>query len=158
LRSRPTSTTSAGTATAGADGKWSFHTSDLSGKSHAFSAEQVDTTGHPVGTSSGSAIVGTGRSDTLTSTTGNDIMVGKGGPDSFVFASNFGQDVIKDFAARGHAHDTVQFSTSVFKDFASVLDNATQSGHDVVISAGSDTLTLKNTQLDKLKGQDFHFA
>ncbi|MCJ9699539.1 Ig-like domain-containing protein [Bradyrhizobium sp. SHOUNA76] len=151
-------TTSVGSATTGADGKWSFQTSDLSGKSHAFTAEQVDTTGHVVGTSSGEAIVGSGRSNTLTGTTGNDVMVGKAGADTFSFASNFGQDVIKDFAARGPAHDTIEFSKSVFDSFASVLSHAAQSGHDVVIATGSDTLTLKNTQLDKLNSHDFHFA
>lgn len=151
-------TTSAGSVTAGADGKWSFQTSDLSGKSHTFTAEQVDTTGHVVGTSSGEAIIGSGHSNTLTGTTGNDVMVGKAGADTFVFASNFGQDVIKDFAAGGPAHDTVQFSKGVFDSFASVLSHAAQSGHDVVVATGSDTLTLKNTQLDKLNSHDFHFA
>ncbi|WP_354267372.1 Ig-like domain-containing protein [Bradyrhizobium ottawaense] len=151
-------TTSVGSVTTGADGKWSFQTSDLSGKSHAFTAEQVDTTGHVVGTSSGAAMIGSGRSDTLTGTTGNDVMVGKAGADTFQFASNFGQDVIKDFAARGPAHDTIEFSKSVFDSFASVLSHAAQSGHDVVIATGSDTLTLKNTQLDKLNSHDFHFA
>ncbi|WP_141937364.1 Ig-like domain-containing protein [Bradyrhizobium sp. UNPA324] len=151
-------TTSVGSATASADGKWSFQTSDLSGKGHAFTAEQVDTTGHVVGTSSGEAIIGSGRSDTLTGTTGNDVMVGKAGADTFQFASNFGQDVIKDFAVRGPAHDTIEFSKSVFDSFASVLSHAAQSGHDVVIATGSDTLTLKNTQLDKLNSHDFHFA
>jgi len=151
-------TTSVGSATTGADGKWSFQTSDLSGKSHAFTAEQVDTTGHVVGTSSGQAVIGSGHSDTLTGTSGNDVMVGKAGADTFQFASNFGQDVIKDFAVSGPAHDTIEFSKSVFDSFASVLSHAAQSGHDVVIAAGSDTLTLKNTQLDKLNSHDFHFA
>lgn len=151
-------TTSAGSVTAGADGKWSFHTSDLSGKTHAFTAEQVDTTGHVVGTSSGEAIIGSGHRDTLTGTTGNDVMVGKRGADTFEFASNFGQDVIKDFAARGPAHDAIEFSKGVFDSFASVLSHAAQSGHDVVIATGSDTLTLKNMQLDKLNSHDFHFA
>ncbi|MBH5398275.1 right-handed parallel beta-helix repeat-containing protein [Bradyrhizobium sp. CNPSo 4010] len=151
-------TTSVGSATTDAAGKWSFQTSDLSGKSHAFTAEQVDTTGHVVGASSGAAIIGTGRSDMLTGTAGNDVMVGKAGADTFQFASNFGQDVIKGFAARGPAHDTIEFSKSVFDSFASVLSHAAQSGHDVVIAAGSDTLTLKNTQLDKLNSHDFHFA
>ncbi|SFO57499.1 hypothetical protein SAMN05216330_103701 [Bradyrhizobium sp. Ghvi] len=151
-------TTSVGSATTGADGKWSFQTSDLSGKSHAFTAEQVDTKGHVVGTSSGEAIIGSGHSNTLTSTSGNDVMVGKAGADTFQFASNFGQDIIKDFAARGPAHDTIEFSKSVFDSFASVLSHAAQSGHDVVIATGSDTLTLKNTQLDKLNSHDFHFA
>lgn len=151
-------TSSVASVTTGENGKWSFHTSDLSGKSHAFTAEQVDTTGHVVGTSSGEAIIGSGHSDTLTGTTGNDVMIGKRGADTFEFASNFGQDVIKDFAARGPAHDAIEFSKGVFDSFASVLSHAAQSGHDVVIATGSDTLTLKNTQLDKLNSHDFHFA
>lgn len=151
-------TTSAGSVTAGDNGKWSFQTSDLSGKAHAFTAEQVDTTGHVVGTSSGEAIIGSRQGETLTGTTGNDVMVGKGGADTFVFASNFGHDVIKDLATGGPAHDAIQFSKSVFDSFASVLSHAAQSGHDVVIATGSDTLTLKNTKLDALNSHDFHFA
>jgi hypothetical protein len=151
-------TTSVGSVTTGADGKWSFQTSDLSGTTHAFTAQQVDAAGHVVGTSSGQAIVGSGVGNTLTGTPGNDVMVGKGGADTFVFASNFGHDVIMDFAASGPAHDTIQFSKTVFDSFASVLSHATQSGQDVVIAAGNDTLTLKNTKLDSLNSHDFHFA
>jgi Ca2+-binding RTX toxin-like protein len=110
------------------------------------------------GTSSGEAIIGSGAGNTLTGTTGNDIMVGKGGADTFVFASNFGHDVIKDFVASGPAHDTIQFSKTVFDSFASVLSHAAQSGQDVVIATGTDTLTLKNTKLDSLNSHDFHFA
>jgi len=151
-------TVSAGSVAVGADGKGSFQTSDLSGKTHAFTAEQVDTAGHVVGKSSGEAIVGSSGRDTLTGTTGNDVMVGKGGADTFVFATNFGHDAIKDFATSGRAQDTVQFSKTVFDSFASVLSHATQSGHDVVVTTGSDTLTLKNTKLDALNSHDFHFA
>jgi hypothetical protein len=151
-------TKAVGSVTAGADGKWNFTTSDLSNKSHTYTAKEVDSTGHVVGTSSGGAIFGTHGSNTLTGTTGNDVFVGKYGADTFVFASNFGQDVIKDFAAKGASQDTIQLSKSVFDSFASVLAHATQSGHDVVISTGGDTLTLKNTKLDALNSHDFHFA
>ena len=56
------------------------------------------------------------------------------------------------------AHDTIQFSKTVFDSFASVLSHASQVGQDVVISTGSDTLTLKNTKLSALNSHDFHFA
>jgi hypothetical protein len=85
-------------------------------------------------------------------------MVGKGGTDTFVFASNFGHDVIKDFAAGGPSQDTVQFSKSVFDSFATVLSHASQVGQDVVVSSGSDTLKLLNTKLSALDSHDFHFA
>jgi tryptophan-rich protein/Big-like domain-containing protein/parallel beta helix pectate lyase-like protein len=139
----------------------SFH-QDLNGDgqigaSSAAAPTQINSTGQVVATS-GQVMVGTDRSNTLTSTTGNDVMVGKGGADTFVFASNFGKDVITDFTAGGPSHDTVQFSKSVFDSFASVLSHAAQSGQDVVISTGSDTLTLKNTKVDALHSNDFHFA
>jgi hypothetical protein len=139
----------------------SFH-QDLNGDgqigaSSAAAPTQINSTGQVVATS-GETMVGTDRSNTLTSTTGNDVMVGKGGADTFVFASNFGKDVITDFTAGGPSHDTVQFSKSVFDSFASVLSHAAQSGTDVVISTGSDTLTLKNTKVDALHSNDFHFA
>ena len=115
----------------------------------------------PTVATSGQTIVGTNLKDTLTSTTGNDIMVGNGGSDTFVFADNFGNDTIKDFEAKyavGWRHDTIQFSKSVFDDFASMQSHASQVGQDVVISTGSNSLTLKNATLSGLDHYDFHFA
>ncbi|MDI4231375.1 Ig-like domain-containing protein [Bradyrhizobium sp. Arg237L] len=147
-----------GTTSAGADGNWSFtSTSAVSNTVHSFKAVGVDSAGHTTA-SSGSAILGSTGSNTLTSTSGNDLFVGKGHPDTFVFAANFGKDVIKDFAASGPSHDTIQFSKSAFSDFASVLNHASQVGQDVVIANGADSLTLKNTKLGALQSHDFHFA
>ncbi|MCA1453688.1 hypothetical protein I6F35_10745 [Bradyrhizobium sp. BRP22] len=147
-----------GTTTAGADGNWSFtSTSAVSNTVHSFKAVGVDSAGHTTA-SSGSAILGSTGSNTLTSTSGNDLFVGKGNQDTFVFAANFGKDVIKDFDAYGTSHDTIQFSKSAFSDFASVLNHASQVGQDVVIANGADSLTLKNTKLGALQSHDFHFA
>jgi hypothetical protein len=149
---------SLGTATAGADGTWSFKTSSaLSDTVHTFKAQETDSTGHVIA-SSGSAILGSTGRDTLTSSSGNDFFVGNGSADTFVFAPNFGHDVIGDFVASGSRHDTIQFSKNVFDSFASVLSHASQVGQDVVISTTGDTLTLKNTKLDGLNSHDFHFA
>jgi VCBS repeat-containing protein len=150
---------SLGTVTTAADGTWSFVTSSaLSNTVHKFTAQEVDSSGHVVA-SSGSAILGSSHSNTLTSTKGDDYFVGNGHPDTFVFAANFGNDVIKDFVAGGRGHDVVQFSKSVYDSFASVLAHAAQVGQDVVISAGTnDSLTLKNTKLSALNTHDFHFA
>ena len=133
-------TTSLGTVTTAADGTWSFKTSSaVSNTVHTFTAQEIDSTGHVVA-SSGSAILGSTGSNTLKSTSGNDYFVGDGGADTFVFAANFGNDVIKDFAATGRSHDVIQFSKSVFDSFASVLAHATQVGQDVVISADAGEL------------------
>jgi hypothetical protein len=147
------------TEQAGANGVWSFKSSSaVSNTVHTFTAREFDSTGHVVA-SSGSAIVGSTGGDTLRSTTGNDVLAGHGQSDTFVFASNFGKDVINDFRASGPRHDVVQFSKSVFDNFADVLAHATQSGHNVVIAdTAGDSLTLKNVKLGALDKHDFHFA
>lgn len=150
--------TALGTVQATADGTWSFTTGYMSNKVHVFTAQELDSSGATIAKSSGEAILGSTRSNTLTSTSGDDFFFGNGHPDTFVFAANFGHDVIKDFVAGGRGHDTIQFSTSTFDSFASVLSHASQVGQDVVIATGSDTLTLKNTNLGSLNGHDFHFA
>ncbi|WP_312012743.1 Ig-like domain-containing protein [Bradyrhizobium sp. SBR1B] len=132
----------------------SFH-QDLNGDG------QIGASSVTTSSTSTSQVVATSSStgtNTQTSTSGNDVFVGTSKADTFSFAANFGNDVIKGFVASGPAHDTVEFSKSVFDSFASVLSHAAQSGTDVVIATGSDTLTLKNTQLDKLNSHDFHFA
>jgi hypothetical protein len=147
-----------GTVKADGDGDWMYRTSGLSDQVHTFKAQEIDSSGHVVATTSGAAILGSSRGNTLAGTTGDDIFIGNGHPDTFQFAANFGKDVIKDFAVDGRGHDTIQFSKSVFSDFASVLNHASQVGQDVVIATGDDALTLKNTQLGALKAYDFHFA
>jgi Matrixin len=104
------------------------------------------------------AILGSTGNDILKGTTGSESFSGQGGQDTFVFAANFGHDVIRDFGAVGPSHDVLQFSKSVFDSFASVLSHASQAGQDVVISANSDTLLLKNTKLGDLDSHDFRFA
>jgi hypothetical protein len=151
-------TKSVGLVSTGADGTWSYTSSSaVSNKVHTYTAQELDSTGHAVA-SSGSAILGSSGSNTLSSTGANNLFVGNGHPDTFVFASNFGKDVITDFQASGRGHDVVQFSKSVFDSFADVLAHATQSGHNVVIADGSNSLTLNNVKLAALDKHDFHFA
>ncbi|MEH2479024.1 uncharacterized protein YukE [Nitrobacteraceae bacterium AZCC 2146] len=145
-----------GTATAAADGTWTFKTaSAVSDTVHNFTAKVTDGSV----TTSSSAVFGTTGNDTLNSSSGNDLLSGHGGTDTFVFAPNFGKDVINDFQASWRGHDVVQFSKSVFDNFADVLSHASQVGQDVVIADHqSDTLTLKNVKLAALDQRDFHFA
>jgi hypothetical protein len=146
-----------GSSTATSYGGFSFTTrAPLSDSVHKITAREFDSHGELVGTTPGVIVVGSSSADTLRSTSGNDILAGHGGSDTFVFAESFGNDVIKDFGAKGS--DVIQFSSAVFSDYASVLSHASQQGNDVVISAGADSLTLKWTKLDALSSQDFHFA
>ena len=103
-------------------------------------------------------MVGTAGNDTLTSTAANDVMSGKGGHDTFIFAPHFGKDTIKDFQAKGSGHDVVQFNGGALSSLADVLAHASQSAHGVVIADHGDTLTLKNTKVADLHASDFHFA
>ncbi len=150
---------SVGTIKAGSDGTWSLTTkSAVSDAVHNFTTKVVDSSGQ-TSAGAGSAILGTNGADTLKGTSGHDVLSGNGGRDTFVFAPNFGKDVITDFKGAGCGHDVVQFSKTVFDSFADVLSHASQSGQDVVINAGSgNTLTLKDTKLASLDKYDFHFA
>lgn len=147
-----------GTVKANADGDWSYSAWGVSSNSvHTFSAKELDKAGQVV-SSSGNAILGICSANTLKGTSADDTFIGNGHPDTFVFAPNFGNDTIKDFRAGGPSHDVVQFSKSMFDNFADVLSHATQSGQDVVIASGHDTLTLKDTKIGALDKSDFHFA
>jgi hypothetical protein len=147
-----------GSTSVNSDGTWSFTTKpDLSNGLHSFTAAEVDNAGHVVAASSGVAMLSSGSADTLVSTSGDDFLVGKGHSDTFVFAPNFGNDVIKNFDAVGKNHDVVQFDKSIFSSFADVLAHASQVGQNVVITAGTDKVTLTNTQLGALSSHDFNF-
>ena len=53
----------------------------------------------------------------------------------------------------------IEFSSSLFDDFAEVMSHATQSGADVLITVDADTtLTLANIKLAALATDDFRFA
>ena len=148
------------TVKAGADGTWSVTTSSALSDDVCIASPRRSRTaaGKPVRVS-GSAVLGTTGDNRLTSTSGNDLFRGNGGHDTFEFAANFGKDVITDFGAGRRSHDVVEFSRTVFDDFADVLAHASQHGQDVVIDAGGgNSLTLKNTSLSSLDRTDFHFA
>ena len=118
--------------------------------------DEVDTTS---GTAFNDDLTGHSGTDRMDGGAGNDSLTGAGGNDVFVFAGNFGRDVITDFGAGSESHDVVEFSRTAFDDFADVMALAAQQGADVVIDAGGgNALTLKNTSLSSLDRSDFHFA
>jgi Bacterial Ig domain len=154
-------TTYLGSTTVDNNGQWSLTVAAPNNVVHSFTSTATDAAGN-VGQSTGAVIYGAKAGSTLMSTAGNDIMTGgsNSASDTFVFkGSSFGNDVITDFATQGGHHDVIQFSSSVFNSFASVLAHAAQVGSDVVISVdANDSVTLSNVQLNKLASADFHFA
>jgi hypothetical protein len=153
-------TSTLGTTTVGTGGNWSWSfISAFSNTVRVLTAAASDVAGNKSGTS-GTAQLGTGGGNTLTSTAGNDVFYGGGGGDTFVFSSLFGHDVIGDFAASGLTHDRINFhGNSVLNSFTNVMSHATQVGSGVVISMdANDTLTLNNVSRTSLTAADFTFV
>jgi serralysin len=98
---------------------------------------------------------GAGR-DTLDGGLGDDTLQGGTGRDSFVFRASFGHDLITDFSkAEG---DQLQFSKSVFADWASVWAATRQVGTDLVITkAPTDVLTISNLALSAFTSSSVRF-
>lgn len=95
-------------------------------------------------------IIGRGGSDTLTGGDGND---------TFVFgASGFGVDSITDFVEGASVADVIEFSTSVFADYTAVQAAMTEVGADVLITAGSDSITIRNATIAGMNMNDFTFV
>ena len=60
--------------------------------------------------------------------------------------------------ASGAGHDSIDFSTATFANFAAVTSHMVQSGADVIITLDSaDTITLRNVSRASLTAADFTF-
>jgi Ca2+-binding RTX toxin-like protein len=96
--------------------------------------------------------------DTIVGHAGNDMLSGGSGWDVFIFRPAFGADTITSFDDES-AHDFIEFSSSIFANFAAVQAASAQVGADVVITASpTDTVTLKNFNLANLGADDFRFT
>ena len=93
--------------------------------------------------------------DTLNGDAGDDTLTGGNGNDSFIFESDFGNDVITDFKP---GNDHIDLSALGIGDFDQLMSNAVMNGNDTVISTDDGTITLTNVSLDDLSASDFGFA
>jgi Ca2+-binding RTX toxin-like protein len=101
---------------------------------------------------------GAAGNDRLIGGAGNDSLDGGVGTDSFVFDKAFGKDSVTGFVATGAGHDTIDFSTAAFANFAAIKSHMVQSGANVIITLDSaDTITVKNVTLASLTAADFTF-
>ena len=151
-------TTQLAAVTVDTSGAWNW-TFALGNAPATLTAVGIDAAGNRSG-ASGTAQVGGGGANTLTSTAGNDVFYGGAGADTFVFNSTFGQDLIADFTAAGTVHDIVDFhGSSVLNSYASVKSHAATVGTGVVITQdASNRVTLANVQLASLTSSDFTFV
>jgi Ca2+-binding RTX toxin-like protein len=90
---------------------------------------------------------------------GNDSLTGGTGDDTFIFKPGFGLDTVQDFKDTANENDILEFSTSIFADFAAVQAAMTQVGADVLITVdASNTVTLKSVTLSNLGADDFRLV
>ena len=98
-------------------------------------------------------------SDRINGGAGNDSLSGEDGVHTFVFASGFGQDIITNFTAgSGAGHDVIEFDQTIFADFDAVQNAAADVDDNVVITAGTDTVTLVGITTASLTVDNFLFV
>jgi glucose/arabinose dehydrogenase len=97
--------------------------------------------------------------DRLDGGIGNDHLRGGADADVFVFQSGMGKDVVVDFDAGKGSHDRLDLGgIKAIADYQDLRANhLTADGNDVVISAGSDRITLEHVKLSDLDRGDFDF-
>jgi VCBS repeat-containing protein len=96
--------------------------------------------------------------DTLVGGPG-DSLYGGAGADTFAFHAGFGQETLYSFTATGTKHDTLQFDTSLFADWAHLLGATKQQGSDLLITLNaSDTLLVKNVAMSNFTSADAKFV
>jgi predicted extracellular nuclease len=101
------------------------------------------------------SLSGGNANDTLDGGAGDDQLSGGLGGDRFVFAGDFGRDVIVDW----DQNDQIELDHLQFADFQAVLAHAEQSGSDVLIKLDdAHTITLSGVQLSSLNAGDFTFV
>jgi hypothetical protein len=105
---------------------------------------------------------GSGNDLTIHDIKGVDTITGGGTGENFVFNAGFGTATLTDFHNHltGSTHDTVMLPSSEFGNSITALlhDDTKKSGTSVIISSGSDHLTLEHMTLSQLVATDFKLA
>ena len=96
---------------------------------------------------------------TLISTAGVADVFKSQGNDTFVFAEDFGHDVVSGFrSGSGSNHDVLVFDAAQVRDFADMQSHLSASGRDTLIDlGGGDSILLKGVAPGALTIDDFHF-
>jgi len=104
-------------------------------------------------------LIGFGGFDTLTGGAGDDILEGRFNADLFVFADDFGNDVINDFDALNNAERIDLSAGSEVTDFVDLVNDHLIVGSDgfAQIIVGSDSITLTGVDVVDLGESDFIF-
>ncbi|MBZ9840490.1 adhesin [Mesorhizobium sp. CA3] len=143
------------------------------------SGSSLTATSETINLAAGSNVTIGGTSDTIVMNQNETVTLASvssppwsytGHSDTFVFQPNFGHETISGFIGSGNvgtfgfggtSPDQIDINHAVFADWAHLLAASSQSGSDVIITAdANDTITLKNTTLAQLQGDQsqFHFT
>jgi len=110
------------------------------------------------GGSEADTLYGGAGTDVLDGGTGDDLLDGGAGADTFMFAANWGNDVIVDFQDGAGVGDVIAIDSDAFTNFAEVQAAMTQVGADVRITLDStDTILIQNTTIAQFGADDFTF-
>ncbi|RIX98438.1 hypothetical protein D3218_17005 [Aureimonas flava] len=127
---------------------------------HVFTFQAEDAAGN-VTTPDERHVLGTVGNDRFVSTASDDFFTGNGGSDTFVFRTDGGNDVVRDFrgGAASAGGDILSFEGTGFHSLADVMAGAHQIGTDVTIQiADHSSVTLLNTKLAALTAANVLFA
>ncbi|MCP4998328.1 MAG: RTX toxin, partial [Hyphomicrobiales bacterium] len=116
--------------------------------------------GPVTGSGGNDTISGSSSSEPLLGLGGDDTQSGGGGDDTFIFAANFGNDTITDFAAGASTDDVIEFrSAAGFASYADVLANTVDNGTDTTITLdANNSIVLSNVLVSDLSADDFRFT
>lgn len=98
---------------------------------------------------------GRGGDDALFGGAGNDTLTGGAGDDTFIFTAGFGDDRITDF---DEDDDMLVFDSSVFGSYSDLMDSTYNTGGDVVIQSGGDSIRIDDISLNDLDAGNFAFV
>ena len=86
--------------------------------------------------------------------------IGASSGDLFEFGGHFGAETIDNFTAgAGSTHDTLEFATSDFANYAALTSAMSQVGSDVMIRLdATDSITLNHVSMSSLVSADFKFG
>jgi len=94
--------------------------------------------------------------DTLVASAANDTLYANPGATTVVIGPGSGQDTILNFQT---TQDTLQFSPSLFGNYAAAMTSASQVGANTVFTIdANDTVTLQNVNIANLSAANFRFS
>jgi hypothetical protein len=113
-----------------------------------------------IGAAGFDVLVGGNDNDTLDGGAENDQLYGNAGVDLFVFATGYGTDTIRDFAAGAGLNDFIRLKLgAAFDSFAEVMAVATDNGVDTTFNfGGGNVLIVKGVVVAGFNADDFLYG